>query len=150
MFSPINSIIKNFLGTKNAITIGMFLVGVSTGLLGTVSRVNNGEQFLYYSIALRYVQGAGDILLQITCYGVLCQFFADDIARHIGYIEISVGFGNGLGPGVGGFLYPLFGYEYTMYVFAILCFIGMFLGIVMIPSELNEPAVDPIAAASER
>lgn len=89
---------------------------------------------------LRYVQGAGDILLQITCYGVLCQFFADDIARHIGYIEISVGFGNGLGPGVGGFLYPIFGYEYTMYVFGVLCFIGMILGIIMIPSELNHPA----------
>jgi len=89
---------------------------------------------------LRYVQGACDILLQITCYGVLCQFFADDIARHIGYIEISVGFGNGLGPGVGGFLYPIFGYEYTMYVFGVLCFIGMVLGIIMIPSELNHPA----------
>jgi len=63
MFSPINSIIKNFLGTKNAITIGMFLVGVSTGLLGTISRFNDGDQFLMYSIVLRYIQGAGDILL---------------------------------------------------------------------------------------
>lgn len=125
----------------------MFLVGVSTGLLGTISRFNDGDQFLMYSIVLRYIQGAGDILLQITCYGVLCQFFANDIARHIGYIEISVGFGNGLGPGVGGFLYPMLGYEVTMYVFAVLCFIGMILGIFMIPSELNEPAVDMIAEA---
>lgn len=93
------------------------------------------------------MQGAGDILLQITCYGVLCQFFANDIAKHIGYIEISVGFGNGLGPGVGGFLYPLFGYEYTMYVFGVLCFIGMVLGMVMIPNELNHP---PAADAEER
>jgi hypothetical protein len=34
-----------------------------------------------------------------------------------------------------------------MYVFAVLCFVGMILGIFMIPSELNEPAVDQIAAA---
>lgn len=100
---------------------------------------------MWLSIGLRYIQGAGDILLQITCYGVLCQFFASDIARHIGYIEISVGFGNGLGPGVGGFLYPIFGYEYTMYVFAVLCFIGMILGMVMIPSELNTPPIDRVA-----
>ena len=78
-------------------------------------------------------------MLQITCYGVLCQFFADDIARHIGYIEISVGFGNGLGPGVGGFIFPAFGYEYTMYIYGLLCFIGMLLGIYMIPDELNQP-----------
>jgi len=43
MFSPINSIIKNFMGTKNAITIGMLLVGISTALLGTIARVKDGS-----------------------------------------------------------------------------------------------------------
>ena len=42
-------------------------------------------------------------------------------------------------------MYPIFGYEYTMYVFGVLCFIGMVLGIFMIPSELNQPAVDRVA-----
>jgi MFS family permease len=39
MFSPVNSLIKNYLGTKNAISIGMLLVGISTALLGFIARV---------------------------------------------------------------------------------------------------------------
>ena len=57
--------------------------------------------------------------------------------RYIGYIEIAVGFGNGLGPGLGGLIYPYLGYEYTMYVFGALCFLGIILGVLLIPSELN-------------
>ena len=60
--------------------------------------------------------------------------------KYIGYIEISVGFGQGLGPGIGGQLYPYFGYEKTMYIFAALCLFGILLGFYLIPNELNATA----------
>ena len=41
------------------------------------------------------------MLLQITGYSVVTQIFSDDIMRYIGYIEISVGVGLGMGPTIG-------------------------------------------------
>jgi MFS family permease len=102
IFSPFNSLIKNWLGTKNTIVIGLILVMISTGGLGAIAIIMNGNQFRYIALGLRFIQGAGDIMLQITCYGVICQLFTDDIMKYIGYIEISVGVGNGIGPFLGG------------------------------------------------
>jgi len=94
--------IKNWLGTKNTIVIGLVLVMISTGGLGAIEVIKNGNQFRYIALGLRFIQGAGDIMLQITCYGVICQLFTDDIMKYIGYIEISVGVGGGIGPFIGG------------------------------------------------
>ena len=69
--------------------------------------------------------------------------------RYIGYIEIAVGFGNGLGPGLGAQVYPYLGYEYTMYVFGVLCFVGVVFGIALIPSELNQTATEEEIAELE-
>ena len=73
-------------------------------------------------------------MLQITCYGVVCSLFKDNVMKYIGYIEIAVGFGFGLGPGLGGQLYPYLGYQYTNYAFGVLCVIGWVLGFYMIPN----------------
>ena len=62
--------------------------------------------------------------------------------KYIGYIEISVGFGFGLGPGLAGQIYPYFGYQFTNYVFGVLCVIGLALGYFMIPNELNKTIED--------
>ena len=75
---------------------------ISTGGLGAIEVIKNGNQFRYIALGLRFIQGAGDIMLQITCYGVICQLFTDDIMKYIGYIEISVGVGGGIGPFIGG------------------------------------------------
>ena len=88
-------------------------------------------------------------MLQITCYGVICQLFTDDIMKYIGYIEIAVGVGNGVGPFLGGQIYPYIGYEYTMYVFTGFCLLGVILGSIMIPSELNQTATDEEVAELE-
>jgi|APSaa5957512535_1039671.scaffolds.fasta_scaffold291129_1 MFS family permease len=88
-------------------------------------------------------------MLQITCYGVICQLFTNDVMRYIGYIEIAVGFGNGIGPGLGGQIYPLLGYEYTMYVFGAFCLLGIFFGFALIPGELNQTATDEEVAELE-
>jgi MFS family permease len=43
IFSPFNSLIKNWLGTKNTIVIGLFLVMISTGGLGAIAVIKNGD-----------------------------------------------------------------------------------------------------------
>ena len=62
--------------------------------------------------------------------------------KYIGYMEIAVGFGQGLGPGIGGHLYPFYGYENTMYIFASLCLLSIILVFYLIPNELNETATE--------
>ena len=60
-----------------------------------------------------------------------------------------MGVGAGLGPGLGGQLYPYLEYEYTMYVFGALCIFGVTLGVFMIPNELNETATEEEIAELE-
>ena len=58
--------------------------------------------------------------------------------KYIGYLEISGGLGNGIGPFLGGIIYPLIGYAKTMYVFGSCLFLAIIVGILLIPKELNE------------
>jgi|TARA_B110000305_G_C19177932_1_gene510566 hypothetical protein len=65
--------------------------------------------------------------------------------RYIGYIEIAVGCGLGLGPTLGSVVYGMFSdnkYELTMYFFGALNTIGLIFCIVGIPSELNMSATE--------
>ena len=101
--------IKNSIGTKNTILLGFFLVTVTTFGLGAISYLDNGNYFIYVGIGLRFFQGAGDIMLQITSYGVICTMFSDDLMRYIGYIEIVVGLGLSLGPYMSTFFYTTIG-----------------------------------------
>ena len=55
LFSPFNSVIKNWLGTKNAIVIGLVLVMISTTGLGAIAHIKNGHQFRYIALGLRFI-----------------------------------------------------------------------------------------------
>jgi MFS family permease len=55
IFSPLNSNIKNYLGTKNTILIGLFLVMLSTCGLGAIANISNGNTFRSIALALRFV-----------------------------------------------------------------------------------------------
>ena len=68
---------------------------------------------------------------------MVCNVFADNIMRHISYIEIAVGLGLGIGPLVGGYLYAWAHYENTMYIFGGLNLITMVFCYFAIPDSLN-------------
>jgi MFS family permease len=44
-------------------------------------------------------------MLQITAYSVITQIFSSEIMKYIGYVEISVGVGLGLGPTIGSIIF---------------------------------------------
>lgn len=67
----------------------------------------------------------------------MTSVFSDNIMKYIGYIEIVVGLGLGLGPMVGAMVYPYLRYDGTMYFFGVLNLFAMVFCYVMIPSELN-------------
>ena len=63
IFSPFISKIKNRIGTKNTILLGLTLTMGSTMGLGYLAIIKQSSKFKYISLALRFVQGAGDIII---------------------------------------------------------------------------------------
>jgi MFS family permease len=118
--------------------LGFGLVTITTAGLGAIAKVKKPLAFKYLAIFLRFFQGQGDVMLQITGYSVITQIFSDDIMKYIGYIEIACGIGLGLGPSIGSILYGWLYYERTMYFFAGLNVAAFFICMKYIPTELNQ------------
>ena len=137
VFAPFNSIIKNALGSKNTIVIGFFLLTITTFALGWIAAISNAQTFKYVAVVVRFFQGLGDILLQVTSYTVITTVFSDDVMKYISYIEITVGLGLGLGPALGSVICTQVGYQWTMYIFGFLNLVGMIICQFYIPKELN-------------
>lgn len=76
-------------------------------------------------------------MLQITAYSVITQIFSSEIMKYIGYVEISVGVGLGLGPTIGSIIFTYTDYQWTMYAFGAINFFALLLCFALIPSVLN-------------
>jgi hypothetical protein len=57
--------------------------------------------------------------------------------KYIGYIEIVVGVGLGMGPVIGGLVYGSLRFDGTMYFFGLINTVGLLSCIYLMPSELN-------------
>ena len=66
-------------------------------------------------------------MIQFTCYAVITSVFSDQLLKYIGYIEIVVGLGLGIGPMVGALVYPYLRYRGTMYFFGFLNLLALVL-----------------------
>ena len=77
------------------------------------------------------------MLLQITGFTVITQIFHTEMMKYIGYLEITIGLGLGLGPTIGSIVYKYLSYEHTMYFFGGLNLIGLVICYFLIPSVLN-------------
>ena len=138
VFAPLNSMIKNVIGSKNTIVIGFFFSTITNFSLGWITVIKNAQMFKYIAVLVRFFQGLGDILIQITSYTIITTVFSDNVTKYISYIEITVGLGLGLGPALGSVIFTEVGYEWTMYIFGFLNVLSMILCQFFIPSELNK------------
>ena len=77
VFAPFNALIKNYLGSKNTIIVGFVLMTSTTYGLGALKHITDASTFTNVGILLRFFQGQGDILLQITCYTVITNVFSE-------------------------------------------------------------------------
>ena len=81
------------IGSKNTILLGLFLLTSTTYGIGLISYTKKPKTFLSINLVLRFFQGAGEVLLQITILTLFTTVFKDDMARYIGYTEIVIGLG---------------------------------------------------------
>lgn len=137
IFAPFNGAIKNLLGSKNSMIFGFAMVTITTFMLGMVQDIHDPRIFMYVACTLRFFQGQGDVLVQITGYSIITSTFSDEITKYISMIEIFVGLGLGMGPLLGTVIYQAFDYRNTMHVFALISLVGTILCAILLPHELN-------------
>ena len=73
---------------------------------------------------------------------------SDDKDKYIGYIEMSLGIGDMVGPAIGGIIYDLAGYVGTFFSFGAMILLGMVYCIFKIPESLNDLASESSESSS--
>ena len=76
-FAPFNSAIKNRLGSKNTILVGIILLSATAFGLGAISWIEDPVAFKWAALCLRFLQGQGDIMVQVTCYSLATSIYPD-------------------------------------------------------------------------
>lgn len=113
------------------------MMTIATFSLGWIAMIENSRTFQVVAMIVRFFQGLGDIMLQITCYNVITTVFYDDVLRQISYIELIAGLGLGLGPTIGSILDASLGYEWTMYSFGFINIAALVICYYMLPKKMN-------------
>jgi MFS family permease len=108
-----------------------------TFALGFISFIKNPILFKNLAIIFRFIQGFGDIVLQVTCYSVVTSMFSNNLEKYISYIELIAGLGLSLGPAMGSVVYPYLNYSGTMYFFGLTNILAMTIVYYWIPDSLN-------------
>lgn len=137
LFAPFNACIKNRMGSKNTIILGFIVLTLTTFLIGGMKFITSPRLFLWTSCILRFLQGAGDVILQITGYSIVTSAFSDNITKYISILEVWVALGLGLGPFIGTLIYQNSSYEMTMYGFGLMSLISTLACFVLLPDSLN-------------
>ena len=104
---------------------------------------------MYVSMALRFVSGAGDTMVQITFYNILTEIYTDNIGMVFRYMEIVVNVGLAVGPILGASLIETLDYNGTMYLFGAVNGLCMILCIFMIPKSMNKGSKTPITQTDD-
>lgn len=138
LFSPLNTYIKNWMGAKNTMIFGFALMTAMSFGLGLIAEIKNPWTFFLIAVFLRFFQGMGDAVLQITAYSMITALYQDQMMKYIGYIEIAIGIGLGMGPTVGSVVYSYVNYDGTMYFFGVINLVGVLICFLLIPGSLNK------------
>ena len=101
MFSPLAGSIKSRIGGKNLILFGFFLMIATSFGLGMLSFIRYPGYFAYTGVAIRFFQGAGYVLLQVTCYSIVTSVFKEDMEKYVALVEVASMLGEGFGPFIG-------------------------------------------------
>ena len=119
---------------------------------GYLLTAGNGHiWFFALSVILRIFQGIASASIQICAYSFATNEMRDKKEVYIGYVEMSLGVGDVIGPAIGGLLFSVIGFSATFLAFGSMIAIGIVLSITSIPETLNQVAqyeeeVDPITA----
>lgn len=125
------------MGTKNAIIYGFIVEALCIALIGAAGYLNDADTFKWIAIGLRFIQGLGDMMMQVSAFSLVTYTFSDNVIKYCAMVEISIGVGQAIGPFLGNGINKALKFTNTMYFFAALCVINIILDIILLPSFLN-------------
>jgi len=137
--TPIHAVTISKMGRKNAIIVGFVCMLVANTGLGMLALINydNWRLFYFFSCLIRFIQGYGDTLATTTALSLISTNFQDEKTKYISIMEAAGGLGLMVGPPMGGFLFGIFNYAWTFYLFSVLITVNLLLQIYYVPNCLN-------------
>jgi MFS family permease len=147
--SPMVGTMIKYIGRRNLIMLGMFLMGASFLLFGLISEIENKNLFISLSLVNRFLQGLSSSMIQTTMYSISTNFYPDNKESMVGYIEAVTGVGLIMGPLIGSFLFAIGGYKFIFYSFGFLFLISSFFIKAIFPKSIDNMGMESLQTSNE-
>jgi MFS family permease len=112
------------LGRRVPMYTGSLLLTVSFWAYALISDVENKNWYVFWSFAVRVLQGAAFILIQVTCLSIAANFYKSNTELLIGLLEAAAGLGLMLGPLIGTGFFAIGGYKFMLVCMGIVFLVG--------------------------
>jgi dipeptide/tripeptide permease len=136
IIAAIGGVLGDFvLGTKSAISIGLFVSGIGAIAFGTF-----GDQYVYYTLSIIAI-GSGLVRPNILSQTAKSSFESKKgLTKAFTLSYLMINLGAAVGIGVAATIYHSYGFTFTMVIAGVAMFIAAAL---LITSEFNEPSKTP-------
>jgi len=135
LVSPFCGKYMNKIGPKFMINVGMFISGSTIVLFGFLDDVNDKNDFIILSFAIRIVAAMfGD---GFTCArnAIVSAEFPDNVGTIFATLETFFGMGLFAGPAIGGALYEIGGYRLPFAVLGVVLLIVTAVSMLILPKD---------------
>jgi MFS family permease len=96
----------NHKGVKKIMLIlGLFVMTATNISFMFLEYIENKDLFIVIAVLLRTIMGGGQALFMTPAYSIVPLLYRETLEDKIGYMEAMAGFGLGIGPLFGGFLF---------------------------------------------
>lgn len=96
---------------------GLTVMGIDFISFGLIGSLESAESVLYLSLFLRFVQGTAVAMVYTTIYAIITNKYPHKKEALLGILEATFGVGLISGPLAGSFLYDIFGFSSTFYIY---------------------------------
>jgi MFS family permease len=139
-FAIVSPLVGKYLGAfgrRNFVTLGSFLVFISSIGFVILHYLEGKWTFIIGFALLRIIQGVGTGFLQTANYAIVSVMYPDMIDFACGCLEASAGIGLCFGPVIGVVLFQLGGYITPFIVFALIFLIYCFIVKIVVPASVD-------------
>lgn len=113
--APLMGKIVPYVSPKFLLNSGVFTVGITCAVFGTLDLVQSTQAFVALAFVVRTVEGIGAAAMRTSCYTIIASQFSEGIGTTFAILETFLGIGLITGPTLGGALYDLGGYGLPFY-----------------------------------
>ncbi|XP_072046757.1 MFS-type transporter SLC18B1-like [Amphiura filiformis] len=125
------------IGAKNMFLAGLSTSGIGIQLFGILIRLPNTNLFLALSFIMRIVVSLGAAAHETALYTICAHTFPQRTAFILSIAEVMVGIGYATGPGIGGLLYEVGGYEFPFLILGGSVVFAVIISLFILPKQVE-------------